>query len=211
MKKRTKLELVIFALVAVIYFIGLWRDRPQEQPAQAALQQETSGSFIQLPVETDARQESSGGHIQLPQETGPAGTQAEAPPSTEASQEAAGESEVEEDGVYTDAEHVALYIHTYGHLPSNYITKREAEAAGWDSEKGNLGKVLPGYSIGGDRFGNYEKLLPRKKGRTYYECDIGYNPKKGSRGAKRIVYSNDGLIYYTDDHYNSFELLYGEE
>ena len=123
------------------------------------------------------------------------------------------ETEVTEDGTYTDRDSVALYLHLYGHLPSNFLTKKEAQEAGWDSSKGNLPTVLPGMSIGGDRFGNYEKLLPAKKGRSYRECDINYNPKgkkKASRGAERIVWSNDGLIYYTDDHYRSFTLLYGE-
>jgi guanyl-specific ribonuclease Sa len=113
---------------------------------------------------------------------------------------------VEEDGTYTSKEEVALYIHTYGRLPSNYVTKKEAQAAGWDNKKGNLQKVIPGASIGGDRFGNYEGLLPEKKGRKYYECDINY--EGGYRGAERIIYSNDGLIYYTEDHYESFEVLY---
>ena len=113
---------------------------------------------------------------------------------------------VTEDGTYTSKEEVALYIHTYGKLPSNYVTKKEAQAAGWDNKKGNLQKVIPGASIGGDRYGNYEGLLPDKKGRKYFECDIDYDG--GYRDAKRIVYSNDGLIFYTEDHYKSFETLY---
>ena len=60
------------------------------------------------------------------------------------------------------------------------------------------------------RFGNYEGLLPEADGRTYAECDID-TLGADSRGAKRIVFSNDGLIYYTEDHYETFELLYGEE
>ena len=115
---------------------------------------------------------------------------------------------IREDGTYTSKEEVALYIHTYGKLPSNFITKNEAKKKGWESGKGNLNKVCPGCSIGGDRFSNYEGYLPEKEGRKYYECDIGY--KSGTRNSKRIIYSNDGLIYYTDDHYNTFELLYGE-
>ena len=102
---------------------------------------------------------------------------------------------------------MALYIHTYGKLPSNFITKKEAEKLGWSG--GGLDRYAPGKCIGGDRFGNYEGLLPQKSGRTYTECDID-TLGKSSRGAKRIVFSNDGLIYYTDDHYESFELLYGE-
>ena len=111
----------------------------------------------------------------------------------------------DEHGSYTSKEDVALYLHTYGHLPDNYITKREAEDLGWRSGV-TLDKAAPGMSIGGSRFGNYEGHLPDKKGRTWYECDIDY--VRGGRNAKRIVYSNDGLIYYTDDHYNTFEQLY---
>ena len=117
--------------------------------------------------------------------------------------------EIVEDGTYTSKEEVAEYIHTYGHLPSNFITKRSAKELGWVSSEGNLWDVAPGMSIGGDYFGNYEGILPESNDRDYYECDIDFD---GSyRGAKRIVYSNDGLIYYTEDHYETFELLYGEE
>lgn len=117
--------------------------------------------------------------------------------------------QVDEDGSYTSKEDVAAYLYFYGHLPENFITKKEAKKLGWVSQEGNLGEVAPGKSIGGDYFGNYEGMLPEKDGRDYYECDIDSD---GSyRGSKRIVYSDDGLIYYTEDHYKSFELLYGEE
>lgn len=106
-------------------------------------------------------------------------------------------------------EEVALYIKKYDKLPNNFITKREARELGWVSEEGNLWEVTEGKTIGGDRFGNREGLLPEKEGRKYYECDINY--EGGYRGAERIVYSNDGLIYWTEDHYNSFELIYGDE
>ena len=132
----------------------------------------------------------------------PAPTKAPAPAPTETPSD---EVALDEDGSYTTKEDVALYIHTYGHLPPNFMTKKEAEAAGWSG--GALDRVVPGMCIGGDRFGNYEGLLPKKKGRTYYECDIDTQGRR-SRGAKRIVWSNDGLIYYTPDHYESFELLY---
>lgn len=114
--------------------------------------------------------------------------------------------DLDEDGYYTSKEEVALYIHTYGKLPDNYITKREATNLGWDAQKGNLWDVTDSSSIGGDRFGNREKLLPEKEGRVYYECDINY--EGGYRGSERLVYSNDGLIFYTGDHYESFEQLY---
>lgn len=116
---------------------------------------------------------------------------------------------IDEDGIYTSKDEVAAYIHEYGHLPSNFITKKQAKKLGWVSSEGNLGKVAPGKSIGGDYFGNYEGNLPEAKGRDYYECDI--DSTGGYRGAKRIVFSDDGLIYYTEDHYETFELLYGEE
>lgn len=118
------------------------------------------------------------------------------------------EAALSEDGVYTAKEDVALYLHLYGHLPSNFITKKEAEKLGWKG--GSLEPFAPGMCIGGNRFGNYEGLLPEKDGRFYTECDID-TLGADSRGAKRIVFSNDGLIYYTEDHYESFELLYGNE
>ena len=115
---------------------------------------------------------------------------------------------IDEEGFYYSAEDVALYLYTYGRLPENFITKSEARKLGW--EGGNVEKYAPDCAIGGDKFGNREELLPVASGRQYYECDIDTHGEK-SRGAKRIVFSNDGLIYYTDDHYESFVLLYGEE
>ena len=115
---------------------------------------------------------------------------------------------IDEDGVYTSKDDVALYLHTYGHLPSNFITKKEAEKLGWSG--GSLEPYAPGKCIGGSHFGNYEGILPEKDGRSYTECDID-TLGADKRGAKRIVFSNDGLIYYTEDHYETFELLYGEE
>lgn len=117
------------------------------------------------------------------------------------------EDSVEYGESYTSKEEVALYLHLYEELPPNFITKKEAQKLGWVSKEGNLSEVAPGMSIGGDYFGNYEGILP--KGKEYHECDIDSD---GSyRGAKRIVFSDDGCIYYTEDHYETFELLYGEE
>lgn len=132
------------------------------------------------------------------------GSSGEAADSSAALQDLTGA--VSEEGSYTSKEDVSEYLHTYGHLPSNFITKKEAQALGWDSSAGNLDEVAPGKSIGGDRFGNYEGLLPEKSGRKYYECDINYSG--GYRGGERIVYSSDGLIFYTEDHYRTFEQLY---
>lgn len=143
---------------------------------------------------------------------------ADSAPSTEAAQsttavntEIAEKPQAEalpEDGTYSSRDDVALYIHTYGHLPGNFITKKEARELGWSG--GSVEEYAPGKCIGGDHFGNYEGLLPEKSGRSYTECDIDTLGSSG-RGAKRIIFSNDGLIYYTDDHYASFTLLYGEE
>ena len=121
------------------------------------------------------------------------------------------EYKIDIDGTYTSKEEVALYIYTYKKLPKNFITKKEAKKLGWDSSKNYLGEVAKGKSIGGDVYSNYEKRLPVIDGRKYYECDIDYAGKK--RNAKRIVYADDfnediGFIYYTDDHYKTFERLY---
>lgn len=127
---------------------------------------------------------------------------------TETTTEAITEEEtvLDKDGTYTSKEDVALYLHQYGELPSNFITKKEAKKLGWSG--GSLEDYAPGKSIGGDTFGNREGVLPDYG--KYHECDIDTKGKK-KRGAKRIVYSDDGRIYYTDDHYETFELLYGEE
>ncbi len=114
----------------------------------------------------------------------------------------------DEHGVYDSRDDVALYLHVYGHLPDNFMTKKEARAEGWQS--GALNRTIKGMCIGGDEYGNFEGNLPEADDRIYYECDIGTLHAK-KRGARRIVWSNDGLIYYTDDHYKTFELLYGEE
>jgi len=119
---------------------------------------------------------------------------------------AAIEASVEKNHDYSTKKEVAEYIKLFHELPPNYITKNEAEKLGWDNSKGNLWDVADQKSIGGDRFGNREGLLPKADGRNYYECDIDYSG--GYRGAKRIVYSSDGLIFYTEDHYKTFEKLY---
>ena len=122
-------------------------------------------------------------------------------------QEEAGlkEQALAEDGWYYSRDDVALYLHTYNHLPTNYLTKNEAEALGWNNKEGNLWDVADGCCIGGNRFGNYEGKLPEKSGRTWHECDVNY--QGGYRGSDRLLYSTDGLIYYTEDHYNTFTQL----
>ena len=104
------------------------------------------------------------------------------------------------DGEYYDKERVAAYIRKFkGRLPKNYITKSKARSLGWTG--GPLEPYAPGKAIGGDWFGNYEHKLPHG---SYKECDIGTRGKP--RGVKRLVYKPHGqTIYYTGDHYETFE------
>ena len=108
---------------------------------------------------------------------------------------------IAEDQAYYDLEDLVEYIHIYKTLPKNYISKAEAKDLGWSVEDND------GFVIGGDIFYNREGLLPEKSTRTYYEADLisGYDK---NRGPERIVFSDDGLIFYTKDHYKSFEQFY---
>ena len=116
------------------------------------------------------------------------------------------DEEEEQTGPIIEPQAIADYLFKHGKLPENFITKNEARDLGWDSSDNYVSDVAPGYSIGGDKFGNYEGLLPKKKGRQYYECDCFY--VEGKRNAHRIVYSNDGLVFYTGDHYETFIQLF---
>ena len=175
-----------------------------------------TGTMIDLP------EDSAGGQKELPEEPAePAGDpdvggdeEAASDPGTVSSEEgqpyedglaADDGAALDEDGTYNSAEDVSLYLYTFGHLPENYITKNEARDLGWTG--GSVETYAPGCAIGGDTFGNREGVLPDGK---YHECDID-TIGENSRGAKRLVYSDDGRIYYTEDHYETFTLLYGEE
>lgn len=103
----------------------------------------------------------------------------------------------------TEAKTVVDYVKKNQRLPNYYLTKKEAEGRGWKPYKGNLCEVLPGKAIGGDYFGNREGRLPNRKGRKYFEADINYDC--GGRNANRLVYSSDGLIFITKDHYRTFQ------
>lgn len=166
-----------------------------EQPAQAVSSQLTTADTAQEAEVFDADEEIIGD--EEADETA-AQEVREAAPDTE-------EPAIDFNGTYTSKEDVALYLYTYEELPSNFITKKEARELGWNG--GSLEPYAPGMCIGGDRFGNYEEVLPDG---SYHECDIDTLGAQ-KRGAKRLVYSEDGRIYYTEDHYETFELLYGEE
>ena len=112
---------------------------------------------------------------------------------------------VEEGEYYYDLENVVLYLDYYGELPDNYITKSEARSLGW--EGGTPERFLEGSAIGGDRFGNREGTLPDG---DYTECDLNTNGES-KRGAERLVFSDDGRYYHTEDHYESFTQVWVED
>lgn len=188
MKKRT----LAIVLIVLIVLAGLWLARqPAAQSAQTQ-QPQTTSCLVAL----DEMQQ---------QVAASASAQSETTPEPAAATDEA-QALPDEHGSYTSKEDVSDYLVAYGRLPENFITKDDARALGWNG--GGLDDFAYGKCIGGDRFGNYEGLLPKASGRTYTECDID-TLHEDSRGAKRIVFSNDGLIYYTGDHYESFTLLYG--
>ena len=191
MKLKKILPVLILALLLVYFFFPGETESPAAQPAPVQSVQTVPGA--QTAPEPAAQAEDGGLALLPPEEAAPEDAPEEA------------ERVLDENGSYTTREDLALYIHTYGHLPPNFITKKEAEKAGWSG--GSLDKVLPGMCIGGDYFGNYEGLLPKAKGRRWTECDVNTLGAK-SRGGERIVFSNDGLVFYSPDHYDSFEQLY---
>ncbi len=188
-KRALTILLVVLAVLASIWVLNAYV--PQSADTQVQTQSASGLALLDGEAQTDEPT------IQ-PGQTAQADATAE-PQATAAA--------IDEAGTYTSKEDVGLYLYTYGHLPENFITKSDARALGWSG--GGLDGYANGKCIGGDRFGNNEGLLPEARGRQYYECDID-TLHKDSRGAKRIVFSDDGLIYYTEDHYESFDLLYGE-
>ncbi|WP_272687217.1 ribonuclease domain-containing protein [Providencia sp. PROV149] len=127
--------------------------------------------------------------------------QAEKPAST--SEQAIQNQHVQQIDELTKQANVVGYMQKHHQLPRFYVTKKEARLAGWNPKQGNLCDVLPGKAIGGDRFSNREQRLPIAPNRQWYEADLNYNC--GHRGADRLLYSSDGMIYITRDHYKSFQ------
>ena len=212
MKKRRRsrwpglLLAVIMTVVLMTGCAGAGKEDAQENVAvlttvtEQESREETSGPESE---DTDEEaEEASGPESEYTDEEAEEAAGPASQKTAEAEPDDSAEKRIDENGSYTTRDDVALYIHVYGKLPSNFITKKEAEKLGWTG--GSLEPYAPGKCIGGGRFGNYEGVLPQG---NYKECDIDTLGKK-SRGAKRIVYSDDGRIYYTADHYESFTQLY---
>ncbi|MBR3073716.1 ribonuclease domain-containing protein [Fibrobacter sp.] len=115
---------------------------------------------------------------------------------------------VQESGKYTSKDSVAAYLCKFDKLPSNYVGKSEGQKlyeskTGKTFEKWNFNPwTTIGVMIGGDTYSNSEGLLPKG---SYHEADVDYSAK--NRGTKRLVYQSDCVIYYTADHYETFNRL----
>ena len=208
-KNRIRLMALIVMALMVMALTGCGK-KPTDHPEGAGAGQEATfdlATFMQSTESESGEGESNSGSTTEDVAASSESTSAEPDEATAVTSADTAHIEplLDEDGTYTTKVDVALYIHTYGKLPSNFMTKKQAKKLGWSG--GSLEDYAPGMCIGGDYFGNYEGLLPEDK--EYHECDIDTLGKK-SRGAKRIIYSDDGYIYYTEDHYESFEQLYGE-
>lgn len=94
------------------------------------------------------------------------------------------------------------WLKRYQTIPDYYLSKEEAKTLGWKAILGNLSDVAPDKMIGGDIYQNRNGHLPQAPGRIWYEADINYTG--GYRTRHRIFYSNDGLIFVTYDHYETF-------
>ena len=211
--KNTQLDfrtrLIAFLLVLAVGFVMGWvngrNDTPQTTASTGIVAQQTQGDAQAQDAQAERKDEDADTQATTSESTPQDGSETSSDAGTTTVAPTRGPT-VEKDGWYTSKDEVALYIHTYGRLPGNFISKTKARNRGWDASIGNLDDVCPGMSIGGSRYYNDDGQLPDKKGRQWTECDINYSG--GYRGAERIVFSNDGLIFYTADHYETFEQLY---
>ena len=122
---------------------------------------------------------------------------------------------VEESGLYTTKDSVAAYICKFDKLPSNYVGKNEGKSL-YESKTGNTFDkwnfnpwTTLGVMIGGDTFNNHadnpDNYRPTLPEGDYHEADVDYSAK--NRGTKRLIYQSDCVIYYTADHYETFDKL----
>jgi len=193
MKKYLRLLIASLAILFAFSGCGNIASNGAESTSKITISSAAPAEISQSTSQASS-QSSSQSSSQKPQTS----SQASSPVSTQ-------KSAPDEHGTYDSAQDVADYLLYYHKLPENYMTKKEARKQGWES--GPLHKVVPGKCIGGDVYSNFEGNLP--KNTTYKECDIDTLNAK-SRGSKRLVWSADFKIYYTKDHYETFELI-GEE
>ena len=216
MKKWRVLGICLTLLILIMTACGHYEDAAQgtSQGYEASVQGQTSepggsGEDVSAALqgyETEVQEQTL--ETERPMEDAPEALQQEesklqepTPESEDFRQDTANDNLPAYGNYYYDLTNVVLYLEVYDELPPNYITKSEAQSLGW--EGGSVEKYLEGAAIGGDTFGNREGLLPKAAGRGYTECDIDTNGYS-SRGSRRLVFSNDGLYFYTSDHYESF-------
>lgn len=201
---------IIAVIAAIAVFAGIFLAKPifnpeyeNEYTALSVIESSKEASLSESREES-SRDELTAEYASKTKQTSNYKTESVTQPNTEkqTSAKTTASAGIDRDRSYFSKDDVALYIHTYGRLPSNFITKKQAQALGWSG--GSVERYAPGKAIGGDYFGNYEGALPDG---NYHECDINTNGRS-SRGAERIIYSSDGRIYYTSDHYESFTRLY---
>ncbi|WP_276526768.1 ribonuclease domain-containing protein, partial [Lonsdalea britannica] len=102
------------------------------------------------------------------------------------------------------ANEVVESLRSTGQLPQNYVNKAQATANGWKPGKA-LNNTNPDGQLGGDIFENSTNLLPSVPGRVWQEADIGLKNtmSRSNQPGTRLLYSNDGLLYITTDHYET--------
>ncbi len=93
------------------------------------------------------------------------------------------------------------WIKYFGELPKYYVTKNEAKSSGWRQSK-SPENYIPDKMIMGGIYHNKNDHLPNAPGRIWYEADINYY--EGKRNGHRFLWSNDGLMFVTYNHYETF-------
>ncbi len=199
-ENRRRLRLILSILLVLAAF---WLGRQDFLQSFLSPAGETQGTkVIELGAENVKEQAAKEGAEQRQASSDKPGDEKQAGQQSIVQEPAAKDSAAQESEDPRSPEFVASVLRKTGKLPDRFLSKKEARQLGWVPEQGNLNEVAPGKSIGGDHFGNYEGKLPEKKGRSYREADVHDSPNR--RGAERLVFSNDGLIFYTPDHYKTF-------
>lgn len=207
-ENRRRLRLILSILLVLAAFWLGRQDFLQSFLSPAGETQGTkvielgAGDAVEQAVKEGVKQAAKEGAEQRQASSDKPGDKKQAGQKSTVQEPAAKDSAVQESEDPRSPEFVASVLRKTGKLPDRFLSKKEARQLGWVPEQGNLNEVAPGKSIGGDHFGNYEGKLPEKKGRSYREADVHDSPNR--RGAERLVFSNDGLIFYTPDHYKTF-------